>query len=55
MHRIQMFRNEINREGTNYSKINERIKLGRYATSTLNSVLWNKNVTKRKKNVFMIQ
>jgi hypothetical protein len=29
----------INREGTNDSKINARIKIGRYATSRLNSVL----------------
>jgi hypothetical protein len=41
-------RMKIHREGTNDSKINERIKLGCYAISTLNSVLW--DVTKRKKN-----
>jgi hypothetical protein len=43
-------RMKINREGTHDSKINERIKLGHCAISTLNSVLWDKNVTKRNKN-----
>jgi hypothetical protein len=31
------------------SEINERFKLGHYAISTLNSVLWDKDVTKGKK------
>jgi hypothetical protein len=35
--RIQIFRDD-NREGTNESEISERIQLGRYAISTLNSV-----------------
>lgn len=35
--------------------MNGRIKLGRYAASTLNSVLWDKKVTKGKKSVFTIQ
>jgi hypothetical protein len=40
---------KINREGTYNSEINERIKLGHYAIPILNSVLWDKNVTKYKK------
>jgi hypothetical protein len=39
---------EINREGTHDPEINKRIKIGRYAISILNSVLWDKTVTKRK-------
>jgi hypothetical protein len=41
---------KINREGTHDLEINERIKIGRYAISALNSVLWDKNVKKRKDN-----
>jgi hypothetical protein len=40
---------KINRQGKHDSKINETIKLGRHAISTLNSVLWDKNVIKIKK------
>jgi hypothetical protein len=40
---------KINREGKHGSELNDRIKLGRYAISTWNSVIWNKNVTKGKK------
>jgi hypothetical protein len=40
---------KINREVTNDSKINESIKLACYAISILNSVLWDKHVTKRNK------
>jgi hypothetical protein len=32
----------------------ERINLGRYAISTLNTVLWDKNVKKGEKNVLII-
>jgi hypothetical protein len=40
---------KINREGKHDSKINETIKLGHHAISTLHSVLWDKNVIKIKK------
>jgi hypothetical protein len=46
---------EINREGTHDPEINKIIKIGRYAISILKSVLWDKTVTKGKKNVFIIQ
>jgi hypothetical protein len=39
----------------NDSKINERIKLGRYAISILNSILFDKVVRKRKRNIFIRQ
>jgi hypothetical protein len=45
----------INSEGTHDSEKYEIIKLGRYFISTLDSVLSEKNVKKRKDNEFIIQ
>jgi hypothetical protein len=39
---------KINSEGTHVSEINERIKLGRYATATLNSIWVEQERYKRK-------
>jgi hypothetical protein len=43
------------REETNDSEINKIIKLGHYAISTFDGVLWDKNVTKRKQKAFKTQ
>jgi hypothetical protein len=44
---------KTNREGTHNSETNERIKLGHYAIPTLNSVLWDKNITKERKKMYL--
>jgi hypothetical protein len=46
---------KISTEGTHDSEINERFKLGRYAILIPDRVLWDNNVTKGIKYVFITQ